>query len=1187
MEAIAIAFEGFSIREYTSNMRTKDVDKCWPFEGNPKELKKQLVEDLLPPITTQKFKWWVNELESAKKVVLDGKSGFEIPEVVLGSEEVDVMNCPVCLSFSASSVNALKVHVDACLAQTSRKERKVVKAKQPKKRSIMEIFKVAPQVESMGISEDEDDEEMRILDIIAKEKWKKKKKCKDVVGIVKKLKNVSKKKSISLQEETVRKFKGSIQLGFVGKLKSSMSRKVASNTKSLGKPNKLRKVQASKLKKQYQEPPKCSVQGILKKQKSVGPSETSFRIGNRQVGEQAKPCLSVNKHVHFLGNDSILGHSSPSVVHLQMQDISEVLSDTMVTSSMKHRLEKGYNVSPATDETIETNGSTNDVVNVMRGAGVQSMNEKEFLEDIDCRIIPPMFGSSNRQCRDRGKGLSDESVRLDWAFQSEEEFHLLSHTDPTSSYGPSYTGIPRAFRTPKATFNPIVDTEVGRYTEKGPDARDLCDISAVPRQRSAAMSFTTNVQSLTSSPQVRQVDRRHPFLSQNASPYLDRRDLHYQPYTQPSPKDLLKQKKVDVYGDDDDFIGLPLNSQGELIKFHSSGQGGLNQLKKQTMMGASSKFPAHNFMGANSSSDCSEINESCNRETTLQSDELIFFPDVNYLMKPHMPSRLGITEFQGTGGAVPWKDSIMGKHQSVHQSGLDLNRMNPSSCACSQYSQTHSQSEKEKITWAENLHHSFLPSKQTTMRLMGKDVTVGRNYNEDSNDGKAWTDKNVVREHYPTMVIENSSPSRSRNYEVEAISKASSAGKSEEPRIQSLGSQGNPTRSSLMQMRGVDPKLGHAYRQWWQNSIPQSCVPLTMDDRSVQMHPLFCPLPSEELRCKTMIMPGTCTYGTESSHFSSQIRMPTSSQYPCQCMCLSSARLLSNQGPACSAAGFQFPFVSQICGECVQPSWTESSSKGLPHWMFNATKEKESPFTSSQYGTCALNHPYSTSRSAISSPCCTSMISQPTYHLPHRQNSFAASLVQRPLLPVPPELRPNSSSNSSYRNGFHLKDKMKLPIFWHRGLDHVKRTRKRPADKIGASVKRSKKPNLEMTVESSTVIDLEKEVNLSESSFCNTGSPELDANTPNGRDVEQSVLENNKQVGLRPSAGDNNTINVEGTERPGPVKLTAGAKHILKPNPHTDQDNSKLLHSTIPFGSMITSAKVSNLQKKTSKIYRF
>lgn len=208
------AFDFVCCREYAAKMRTVDVFKSYPFtaadshdadEGDEdmkekkKKKKKEQVEALLPPITITKFKWWAHELHRLRAstnphhhhpeqmLTLVNKESSDIPrndieftavadeleaevesqETQKSSETSSSLVCPVCKDFSSATVNAVNAHIDSCLAQASREERRQMrkaKSKVPKKRSIAEIFAVAPQIQNHYEEDDDgDDEDCELL----------------------------------------------------------------------------------------------------------------------------------------------------------------------------------------------------------------------------------------------------------------------------------------------------------------------------------------------------------------------------------------------------------------------------------------------------------------------------------------------------------------------------------------------------------------------------------------------------------------------------------------------------------------------------------------------------------------------------------------------------------------------------------------------------------------------------------------------------------------------------------------------------------------------------------------------------------------------------------------------------------------------------------------------------------------
>ncbi|KAL5989827.1 hypothetical protein ACLOJK_010722 [Asimina triloba] len=145
----------FSIREFASKMRSVDVEKSWPFVRAGDELPKDEKERMLPPIVCKKYRWWGDELKAARSEKHETeRAGKEAPE-----EDPTVKICPVCETFTASTMNAVNAHIDSCLSQASKEDRRKAKSRAPKKRSIVEIFAVAPQIERQADDEDDDEDE--------------------------------------------------------------------------------------------------------------------------------------------------------------------------------------------------------------------------------------------------------------------------------------------------------------------------------------------------------------------------------------------------------------------------------------------------------------------------------------------------------------------------------------------------------------------------------------------------------------------------------------------------------------------------------------------------------------------------------------------------------------------------------------------------------------------------------------------------------------------------------------------------------------------------------------------------------------------------------------------------------------------------------------------------------------------
>lgn len=164
-------------------MRSVDVFKCWPFTSAiNREVTRDEVQSWLPPMTlcprsnhqhhSQNHENHSSAQEASRTDDSDdddcseesAKSSDDFappssppppPAADVVDDEKLEMVCPVCREFNAATLTAVNAHIDGCLAQTVREERrhmrmmnlKASKSKPPKKRSIAEIFKVEEEEE--------------------------------------------------------------------------------------------------------------------------------------------------------------------------------------------------------------------------------------------------------------------------------------------------------------------------------------------------------------------------------------------------------------------------------------------------------------------------------------------------------------------------------------------------------------------------------------------------------------------------------------------------------------------------------------------------------------------------------------------------------------------------------------------------------------------------------------------------------------------------------------------------------------------------------------------------------------------------------------------------------------------------------------------------------------------------------
>lgn len=117
--------------------------KCWPFD----EANEEDVRAVLPPIAIKKFRWWFDEIElvDGNNNILDDEDDEEEEVSDLESETLECLRMKNVQKGKSAKVKGVNW-----------KKAAKPKAKAPKKRSIVELFAVAPQVERVN-SEDDDE----------------------------------------------------------------------------------------------------------------------------------------------------------------------------------------------------------------------------------------------------------------------------------------------------------------------------------------------------------------------------------------------------------------------------------------------------------------------------------------------------------------------------------------------------------------------------------------------------------------------------------------------------------------------------------------------------------------------------------------------------------------------------------------------------------------------------------------------------------------------------------------------------------------------------------------------------------------------------------------------------------------------------------------------------------------------
>ncbi|XP_030481923.2 uncharacterized protein LOC115698858 isoform X1 [Cannabis sativa] len=1272
---MAVAFDGFSIREYTAKMRSVDVAKCWPFSEKAVATKtSEQVEALLPPITVAKFKWWSHELRRLRSTrrLEDEKSSDEKLEMV----------CPVCRVFTSATVNAVNAHIDECLSgnysfqppppsTTTTKEarRQIVrnnnckalkpKSKPPKKRSITEIFAVAPQIETIESSEmsdkegdeveDEDlereevvaDDDSQVISSVSKSsssiiscsstgplmkaKNKKKKKNNAMKKISKENNNNNKKKKkkrvLLIEKESgmasslvLKKLKEKKKFKKVlKKMKNvDLSNSFATNNKGNVQKFKLQNhVIAKRLKRKFStdisnsdsvwgnktspkclatlekqkcfDPPKLiarnqepalPIRSILKNHTTCEPKSTTVDE-DFQCGSEANPCgiLQSERHVRFSDKEDILGPKSKEVCSSEQNDRNS-LSDALAASS--EDVQSSDNKSAAVE--IERS-DVDSTFGTDFGSEVRSIFGGKQLVDIHHADLP----SSPRlpvTIRDKMNLFPEKSsLPLSQCAFYGTNLHMVGQDFENKNLKHGFSGTPGLFSplegshgSTQATGNVSrIFNSCGRSNYHFPDpTHKVAEIMPMIETRpfsEPSSSFTAN----------ENLSRRLQFQSQPAVENARCHTLCYQQLCRRRPMDLVggfcsfpewnhRAVTSRERTREEDFFGLPLNSQGELIQSNSRGKGLYNQLRETNFAGPSSSFSAsHNLTQPRITADYLSVTNKHSVERDLPNDRVNLFLTQNYVKENsslQVPAtRLGVSYWESSGKAdIQQLDFGRVSNHSFRPLDADLKLMGTSFLGSRHYDHLQNQIINERIQQKESSGKTAQNTSQPTMRLMGKDVAIGRSSTEmqvkdDSN--KVWTDKEIIVEHCPSVAGLDCS-SLKRNFQ-EWIPQ-----KCKENVGRSLDLHSEKSTQTNLPMKATESS-SYPYLDREKSSL------ISSDSLATDRSPSATSLPFSRLPHSSSVFnrePNLQDFfisGTE-SRLVSQHPVLSTPQNSWQYMDWRPAELNHHQTlPHFTKPGFEFPFLNPDSRVDVQSSWFQNS-KSLPSWLLPARQHGNTSMIASQLIPNAISkqHQHISSRTSfLNTPsvyhsgeaCSFSCNPGGDSHFQVRSSFDSADAVALPsTVPVIPGLKPTSVIDAGYRNRLKIKERLKPKALGVKDLYPYKKTNKRLHTKLHDLVK------------SKEILNSKKQANSSVMARCLENS-----NNERQSDMVEEFLHSNRYYssefcssGIKISAND--CPSADGSGRPGPMKLSAGAKHILKPNQNVDPENfTPVVHSTIPF----------------------
>ncbi|EHA8592545.1 hypothetical protein COCNU_contig69616987G000010 [Cocos nucifera] len=632
----------------------------------------------------------------------------------------------------------------------------------------------------------------------------------------------------------------------------------------------------------------------------------------------------------------------------------------------------------------------------------------------------------------------------------------------------------------------------------------------------------------------------------------------------------------DKYGDEN-FIGLPVNSQGELINLHSSGKFGHRNLFKEqnTVLGSCHSFPISNLVEPRS--NFNHITGKFPAALWYMKDGLKWYPEQKD-DPASMPVTSGIGIMQSHGFErmeVQNHASMRNKDQHFHHGP---NSMKVSCYGCRESShQACNWNNRENFQAEGNLDHGVQLANQPTMRLMGKNVTVGRRIEECSfDDAKIWTDKEIITENSSSVRLSDTSLPRQwlqHGCFEQPVSEASRF-------IQPIGAS-----SGIYCSSALEPRFDHMHYDRPEQWVSRNGLPFTIGNLASKLNPISYPPPSQTMLNKTL----NPAVNSVTEHIEVGHQIPLMATHPqnIQHMLLMSTHCKHSQSFSLSTTSTSHPaFLSQNCGNFIESS-SAQSLLCYPQWLLNAEQHKKSnkfafPLCSDPI---AIHHPCTTSGSKLPllpSTNPTSVVSFPVYNTSSLHTRGSSSLVQSSFIPSYPARKSTCPGNVNFRNKIKDRDGKKSELTYVKSLERANRSNKRAAAKADGFMSPAKKPHL--TIQDNSAPAGPSSEQLNDCSSDDARSAEMSALANKIIDVGLPVM-SNKKIVLTISSGSS-SLNYSAGTRSGPVKLSSGAKHILKPSQNMDKDNSRPIHSTIPF-AVGTSSSTAPVSQKSATIYRF
>lgn len=836
--------------------------------------------------------------------------------------------------------------------------------------------------------------------------------------------------------------------------------------------------------------PELPVRGILKNQSK----EFSLKQSKKcllQMAVQLNGCSAqkANKHVTFSENDELLREPSQSAECLKLhKDCGSGIGSV------------DYAVAIGKDSTSsETSGSEDASTRVGKeiGAGPAS-NEQSTMFSVNSTAL----GKQNYEGEHSTRSVSSErsamySVNQHW---SNHDLRDVPH-NTMDVCPPEFLHMPhdgyynshnvKVIATSSNSTRRSLSKDLGTPCSIFPP---LCFEDYLRTHNDTSMSHLSNMKRLTqASSENTAINRAH--------------SIHFQTFPHLSPNELLQtfcslpdgSQTGDIRGRstngvNEEFVGLPLNSQGELITLNSSAKREGNQMMKSNVSAAQYiGLSLPNHVVSKCLGHHSEYRNLDSR--TPSRGQLNLFPVESCVKESAtavIPSRLGIIESQSEKANLDFNFPEINYHP-FHNSEKTICRGN---------NQVQRGPENEKC--------------QSTMRLMGKEFEVGGRGVEGFEDGRMWKDKQIIDE---------------------------------------LRFQNEPSFGELRETLFCPSDITVNHRSESKYALPHFDCQTSSTYKSVFL--------TRTVDCAQRYYP-SLSPGTYSEVYNSKslFSEPFTSGYDSQLFTLELPKATAPHQDLCSnmnlhyspISAIKFPFMHPDLDGHANPSWARRSSM-IQHPLCFDVLEKATQLSNSQSCTLGRNHPYP--RPGTSCGINSSVSFQPDdccMFSPLPSGSALQSRAPAPLTPAPyyPGVLPVSAMQ---RNQNKIKERIKTRI-GIRDLNICKKTKGQLSALSNAHFKPLQRSTLGFhegvqcaVRKPAACVSFEDSVRNMEDAFGSCSA------TKNSRFVMPGEYGQTSKDGQSQAIFPFVDSYIE-TARTGPIKLTAGSKHILKARQQKDQDIS-------------------------------